>query len=80
MKRKLILALIAATLVIGGCGKDASAPDEGLTVLSFPLFESPQGSHSLQLLPCTTMLSKYFFVSSHVYESFHLLILAKVLL
>ena len=32
MKRKLILALIAMTLVMSGCGKDASAPDESSSV------------------------------------------------
>ena len=43
MKRKLILALIAATLVIGGCGKDASAPDEGNSV--FEKIDQSEGSN-----------------------------------
>lgn len=43
MKRKLILALIAMTLVMSGCGKDASAPDESSSV--FEKIDQREGSN-----------------------------------
>ena len=43
MKRKLILALIAMTLVMSGCGKDASAPDESSSV--FEKIDQSEGAN-----------------------------------
>ncbi|WP_022770186.1 hypothetical protein [Butyrivibrio sp. NC2007] len=43
MKRKLILVLIAMTLVMSGCGKDASAPDESSSV--FEKIDQSEGSN-----------------------------------
>ena len=43
MKRELILALIAMTLVMSGCGKDASAPDESSSV--FEKIDQSEGSN-----------------------------------
>ena len=44
MKRKLILALIAATLVMSGCGKEASVTDENNSV--FEKIDQSEGSGS----------------------------------